>query len=527
MNIDDPKLTAHMLGELDPVERADIERLLRGNPAVAAECEAMREFAGQVRRRLDAEPQPGLDAARRRELMRMVSAGTQRKVVVPFSRTAMAGALAASVLAGVGLALLFPALSRMTTSRVTAESRHGKRGALAMNDGSEVRVGLMAEAAMETAPEMMPFVVAAGDELALNGNEGSAVSPTMPGRWEDSAGLQLEMWHFNPQPGNALFNLALLANHPVSTANPAPLSAPQKLASVSGANANRGTSVRQKIASAPTRMAADSWASPDARSGGFSQVAEVPLADVPIAAGARSLEKLGTALKSKALPPGDAVRIAELVNFFHYDYPLPEAGAPVSVSMEVAACPWSSAHRLLRVGLRARDEAAISADVKIQIEFNPAQAGAYRLIGCEDGGTAIGSGNSVTLLYEVVPASAAHSPRGSESLKYQPASKPSRSAAFDELLTLKFSQNAPAFTAGAVREFPLKDSGHSLAQSTRDFRFAAAAAGCGMLLRDSPHRGGATWALIKRLAVEGKGDDREGSRAEFIAAVERERALAR
>ena len=48
-----------------------------------------------------------------------------------------------------------------------------------------------------------------------------------------------------------------------------------------------------------------------------------------------------------------------------------------------------------------------------------------------------------------------------------------------------------------------------------------------MLLRDSPHRGGATWALIKRLAVEGKGDDRDGSRAEFIAAVERERALAR
>ena len=78
-----------------------------------------------------------------------------------------------------------------------------------------------------------------------------------------------------------------------------------------------------------------------------------------------------------------------------------------------------------------------------------------------------------------------------------------------------------------LREFPFKDAGRSFAQSTRDFRFAAAVAGYGMLLRDSPHKGGANWALVHEVATEGKGEDRDGYRAEFVGLVEKARALAR
>ena len=54
-------------------------------------------------------------------------------------------------------------------------------------------------------------------------------------------------------------------------------------------------------------------------------------------------------------PPKNAVRVEELINYFHYDYPQPEGEDPFSVSIEVNICPWQPRHRLARIGLRAKD----------------------------------------------------------------------------------------------------------------------------------------------------------------------------
>lgn len=53
-------------------------------------------------------------------------------------------------------------------------------------------------------------------------------------------------------------------------------------------------------------------------------------------------------------PPRDAVRIEEMINYFHYDLPEPADEAPFSVTTEVATCPWNQAHRLVRIGLQGR-----------------------------------------------------------------------------------------------------------------------------------------------------------------------------
>src|SRR5512133_782213 len=58
-------------------------------------------------------------------------------------------------------------------------------------------------------------------------------------------------------------------------------------------------------------------------------------------------------LESGQLPPHDAVRIEELVNYFDYDYPAPRGGEPFSITTEMASCPWNERHRLLRIGLQA------------------------------------------------------------------------------------------------------------------------------------------------------------------------------
>ena len=60
-------------------------------------------------------------------------------------------------------------------------------------------------------------------------------------------------------------------------------------------------------------------------------------------------------LNQGRLPPRNAVRIEELVNYFKYDYPLPDGEAPFSARMEVAGCPWNGQHRLLRVALKGRE----------------------------------------------------------------------------------------------------------------------------------------------------------------------------
>ena len=188
----------------------------------------------------------------------------------------------------------------------------------------------------------------------------------------------------------------------------------------------------------------------------------------------------------------------------------------------------------------------IAKDVKIQVEFNPAHVAAYRLIGYEkrllakedfnddkkDAGE-IGAGHTVTALYEVVPAGKAVPQGKVDALKYQPggAEKDKAQNANDkispEMLTLKLRYKAPDGDVSKLLEFPLTDSGAVWEKSSRDFRFAAAVAGYGMLLRDSPHKGGATWDSIRELAVEGKGEDAAGYRAEFISLLEKARGLAR
>jgi Ca-activated chloride channel family protein len=96
----------------------------------------------------------------------------------------------------------------------------------------------------------------------------------------------------------------------------------------------------------------------------FLAVTQNPLStfsiDVDTASYAKTRRYL---LEANMLPPSDAVRIEELVNYFSYDYPAPEGDQPFSAHVEVAACPWQAKHRLLRVGLKGKE---------IQAEDRPA-----------------------------------------------------------------------------------------------------------------------------------------------------------
>jgi len=452
----------------------------------------------------------------------------------------------------------------------------------------------------------------------------------------------------------------------------------------------------------------------------FLEVAQNPLSTFSIDVDTASYANVRRFLDSGSLPPKDAVRIEELINYFAYDYAGPRDGRPFAANMEVSAAPWDPAHRLLRIGLKGRElegsrppanlvflldvsgsmqppnklplvkesmrllvdrlteadnvaivvyagasglvlpstsgyqkekirealdrlqaggstngasgielayrtaeqsllrgginriilatdgdfnvgvtnrgdltrlieekaksgiflsalgfgmgnykdstielladkgngnyayidsllEAkkvlvdqidstlvTIAKDVKIQIEFNPAEVGAYRLIGYEnrllnkedfnddakDAGE-IGAGHTVTVLYELVPPGVDVPGAKVDPLRYQqqaPATSAQRSG---ELLTLKIRHKEPDQDRSVLAEYVLRDSGMNFSQASRDFKFAAAVAAFGMVLRDSPYKGSATLESALQWAQQGLGSDQYGYRQEFVRLTHR------
>ena len=173
----------------------------------------------------------------------------------------------------------------------------------------------------------------------------------------------------------------------------------------------------------------------------------------------------------------------------------------------------------------------IAKDVKVQVEFNPLRVAGYRLIGYEnrvlaaqdfaddrkDAGD-VGAGTSVTALYEIVPAGTVTAP-ATEPLRYQTPPAPSPTASSNELLTVKLRWKLPEGDVSTLRERPVTDTGASYAASSPDFKFAASVASFGMLLRNSPHKGTATFDAVLELATEGLSFDPKGRRAEFVNLV--------
>ena len=177
----------------------------------------------------------------------------------------------------------------------------------------------------------------------------------------------------------------------------------------------------------------------------------------------------------------------------------------------------------------------IAKDVKIQVEVNPRRVAAYRLIGYEnrllraedfadDGKDAgeIGAGHTVTALYEIVPAGVTIDLPGVSALRYQRRAPLSDASASDELMTVKLRYKEPG---GETSRLLARAVGDAASPASEDLRFAAAVAEFGMLLRESEHRGGASWAQVRQLAETARGHDAGGYREGFLDLVRRAEAL--
>ena len=176
----------------------------------------------------------------------------------------------------------------------------------------------------------------------------------------------------------------------------------------------------------------------------------------------------------------------------------------------------------------------VAKDVKLQIEFNPAQVEAYRLIGYEsrllnkedfnddakDAGE-MGAGHVVTAFYEVVPVGVKSDYAGKvDDLKYQKVDDKKQRVYTnsDELLTVKLRYKQPDKDVSKKIELVVKDDKKN--QVSPDFHFASAVAMYGQLLSDSDFKADASYEKVVALAKKGLNNDERGYRREFIRLVE-------
>jgi Ca-activated chloride channel family protein len=174
----------------------------------------------------------------------------------------------------------------------------------------------------------------------------------------------------------------------------------------------------------------------------------------------------------------------------------------------------------------------IARDVKVQVEFNPAQVQAYLLIGYEnrllnhqdfrdhtkDAGD-MGAGNAVTVLYELVPPGVPIEIPKIDPLKYQQKPKVAPAAGSRDLLTVKVRYLPPEGKVGRDIDGVVAGPGANAGETSDNFRFAAAVASFGMLLRDSPYKGQMDHAGVQALARTALEPDPNGYRQEFLQLV--------
>jgi Ca-activated chloride channel homolog len=180
----------------------------------------------------------------------------------------------------------------------------------------------------------------------------------------------------------------------------------------------------------------------------------------------------------------------------------------------------------------------IAKDVKLQIEFNPEHVAAYRLIGYEnrmlaaedfnddnkDAGE-LGSGHTVTALYEIIPAGVKDEfVKSIDSLKYQ-ANERKKTGNSDEVMTIKLRYKKPSEEKSQLIVHTAKDNQIAISATSDNFRFSAAVAEFGLLLRNSAFKQQSNFHQVISLATSAKGQDLNGYRAEFISVVEKANIL--
>jgi Ca-activated chloride channel family protein len=373
---DDPRLTAYALGELDAAERAAIAAGLDGDAATLAEVERIRALSRALGSALGAEAAhaPALTKPQRVAISRAVppaapvvgaTRGRHSAWWWSIGSAAAAATIAVMVLPTMGVVreMARPLALRMETG-TTAPAQADSPAAAPVRLQPVVGIppapvpGVTAAAPPQPAVvEAAPVTLAAvEDERAFDADSADHREAHVPtGRFENRSAPVA--------PGDAgrlrLVDpkLASSSTPPAMVVAPAAKSAPVAADRYDPPQPQTTSASRQVVPPiAPVPPAIDGGETYNQRADhGFSPAREAPLSTFGLDVDTASYGNVRRMIESGRLPPRDAVRVEELVNYFPYsDIPEPEDGEAFGLVVEVAPCPWQPAHKLARIAVRGK-----------------------------------------------------------------------------------------------------------------------------------------------------------------------------
>jgi len=251
----------------------------------------------------------------------------------------------------------------------------------------------------------------------------------------------------------------------------------------------------------------------------------------PANIGSKSYDELRLGILAGSLPSSDKINVGELINAFDYNYSEPSDDDLFAVDSEIIISPWSKANYLLRVGLSVADqsnprskEKLLLTNVKMSVEFNPKKVSGYRLIGESNSSASdnpgslnqdvLLSGQTITVLYELIPASDNIKTINEENVKDS------------EIGSVSIEYVNPYNGTGElISSSVFNDAIKSIERPSVDTQFAASVLGYGKML-DKPNSITETaYDLVLELANKSLDGDKKGKRAEFIEWVNSTKAI--
>ncbi|MDP4089198.1 MAG: VWA domain-containing protein [Bacillota bacterium] len=158
----------------------------------------------------------------------------------------------------------------------------------------------------------------------------------------------------------SLMLLSMFSGCKKSANSPSLSSRKPNMSSAAGTQSINGSSSTSSVSKGDASIAYDTGKDVNTeeymhtKENGLKSAAASPQSTFSIDVDTASYSNMRRFLTENQLPPVDAVRIEELINYFDYEYPNPEKDVPFSITTEVAACPWNSSHYLAMIGLQGR-----------------------------------------------------------------------------------------------------------------------------------------------------------------------------
>jgi len=377
----DDRLTAYVLGELDEVARAEFEQLLASRPDLQQELKELEALAGMLHQELLAEPKPSLTAEQHQRVLQCAEAMTEPAPTSPpnalrrrrVRRWAIIGAEIAMGLAVTAGVIQYSGASRQPAS-VANRFQELKPAASAATAEGLVSApipqyklldaeGLVT--GLATTSEAAPKGDLQSDSVHLFSASGTQLSDEPKDRFlKREASQSVANWSDaapEPEATRRFFGDSLAAGERKPAERGVELrykmptngiAGPSLASSYAVAPADPDASAEYRYRGESGRLTDESYAV--VTENAFVAPSQQPLSTFSIDVDTASYSNVRRFLTQGQMPPADAVRIEELVNYFSYDYPQPKAGDPFSVTADAAPCPWQRDHYVARIALQAR-----------------------------------------------------------------------------------------------------------------------------------------------------------------------------